>query len=202
MNDSNCLVSVSVSVGNGGATATVTALTPTPCDNIDNTASVGSYDTVDLVAVSAASDDSDNTASVSSEVAPSADATAAETLIVSDDSDNTVSFGGDDASTAGSRRFSDPAASITADAPNLSIDSDNTPVRRNSATVSITTDTPLVADAANTSVNGVSAAAVALYPILLTILRMSSVRTHSSAHCVVPESGCSSTSLRWNSRTA
>ena len=41
-----------------------------------------------------------------------------------------------------------------------------------------------------------------LHPILLTILWMSSVRTHSSAHCVVPESGCSSTSLRWNSRTA
>ena len=43
MNDNNCLVSVlSVSVGNGGATATITAGTPTTCDNIDNTASVGS----------------------------------------------------------------------------------------------------------------------------------------------------------------
>ena len=63
MNDNNCLVSVlSVSVGNGGATATITAGTPTTCDNIDNTASVGSYDTVAAVAVSTASDDCDNTA--------------------------------------------------------------------------------------------------------------------------------------------
>ena len=49
MNDSNCLVSVSVSVSNGGVTATITAGTPTTCDNTDNTASVGSYDTVAAV---------------------------------------------------------------------------------------------------------------------------------------------------------
>ena len=89
MNDSNCLVSVSV--GNGGATARSTAGTPTTCDNTDNTASVGSYDTVVAVAVSTASDDCDNTASVSSKVAPSTDATAAGTTIVSDYSDNTAS---------------------------------------------------------------------------------------------------------------
>ena len=41
-----------------------------------------------------------------------------------------------------------------------------------------------------------------LHLILLTILPMSAVRTLSSAHCAVPESACSSTSLRWNSRTA
>ena len=54
MNDSNCLVSISVSVGNGGATATIAAGAPTACDNTDNTASVGSYDTVAAVAVSIA----------------------------------------------------------------------------------------------------------------------------------------------------
>ena len=69
-----------------------------------------------------------------------------------------------------------------------------------SLSLSLTTDTPSVADAANTSVDGVSAAAAAI--IHLTILPMSAVRTLSSAHCVVPESACSSTSLRWNSRTA
>ena len=83
MNDSNCLVSVSVSVGSGGATATITAGTPTTSDNTDSTASFGSYDTVAAVAVSTASDDSDNTAAVSSDVAPSADATSAGTTIVS-----------------------------------------------------------------------------------------------------------------------
>ena len=80
MNDSNCLVPVSVSVANGGATSTATAGTPTTCDSIDSTASVGSYDTVVAVAVSVVSaagapmvfDDSDNTASVSTQVAPSA----------------------------------------------------------------------------------------------------------------------------------
>ena len=70
-------------------------------------ASVGSYDTVAGVAVRAVSDDSDITASVSSEVAPSAH-----------DSDNTVSVGVDDARTAGSRGFSDPAAVITTSTPN------------------------------------------------------------------------------------
>ena len=105
MNDSNCLVSVSVSVGNGGATATVTAGTPTTCGNTDNTASVGSYDTVAAVAVSTASDDCDNTAAVSSDVAPSADATAAGTTIVSDDSDNTSSFSSDAAPSIASIRI-------------------------------------------------------------------------------------------------
>ena len=62
----------------------------------------------------------------------------------------------------GSRRFSDPAASVTADALNLSTDSDNTPVSRDSAAVALTTDSPSVADAANTSVDGVSAAAAAI----------------------------------------
>ena len=90
MNDSNCLVPVSVSAGNGGATATITAGTPTTCDN---TASVGSYDTVAAFTVAAtASDDSDNTAAVSSDVTLPADTTAAGATIVSDDSDNTSSF--------------------------------------------------------------------------------------------------------------
>ena len=79
-NDSNCLVSVSLSGSNDGAIATITAGTPTTCDSIDSTASVGSYDTVVAVAVSVVSaagapmvfDDSDNTASVSTQVAPSA----------------------------------------------------------------------------------------------------------------------------------
>ena len=102
MNDINCLVPVSVSVGNGGATATIAAGTPTTCDN---TASVGSYDTVAAVAVSTASDDCDNSAAVSSDVAPSADATAAGTTIVSDDSDNTSSFSSDAAPSIASIRI-------------------------------------------------------------------------------------------------
>ena len=141
MNDSNCLVSVSVSVSNGGVTATITAGTPTTCDNTDNTASVGSYDTVAAVAVSTASDDSDNTAAVSSDVAPSADTTAAVTTIVSDDSDNTSSFSSDvapsiDATAAGTTIISDDSdntASVSSDAaPSahattaISDDSDNT----------------------------------------------------------------------------
>ena len=84
------------------------------------------------------------------------------TPIPIDDSDNAICVGGDAAIAAGSRGFSDPAVSITADAPKLSIDNDNTPVRRDSAAVTITTDSPSVADAANTSVDGVSAAAVAI----------------------------------------
>ena len=113
MNNSNCLVPVSVSVGNAGAIATITAGTPTTCDNTDNSASVGSYDTVAAVTVAAtASDDSDNTAAVSSDVAPSADTTAAGTTIVSDDSDNTSSFSNDvapsiDATAAGTTIISD-----------------------------------------------------------------------------------------------
>ena len=119
MNDSNCLVSVSVSVGNGGATATIAAGTPTTCDNTDNTASVGSYDTVAAVAVSTASDDCDNTAAVSSDVAPSADATAAGTTIVSDDSDNASSFSSDAAPSAHATTAvsddSDNTASVSSD---------------------------------------------------------------------------------------
>ena len=83
---------------------------------------VDSYDTVAAVAVSY---DSDNTATVSSKAVPSVDATAAGTTIVSDDSDSTVSFGSDDARTAGSRGFLDPAAAITTDTPIITDDSDN-----------------------------------------------------------------------------
>ena len=132
MNDSNCLVSVSV--GNGGATATIAAGTPTTCDN---TASVGSYDTVAAVAVSTASDDCDNTAAVSSDVAPSADATAAGTTIISDDSDNTTSVSSDAVpsahATVAVSDDSDSTASVSSDVAPLahatvavSDDSDNT----------------------------------------------------------------------------
>ena len=55
----------------------------------DNTASVSSDVAKSAHATAAVCDDSDNTASVSSDVAPSAHATAAGTTIVSDDSDNT-----------------------------------------------------------------------------------------------------------------
>ena len=89
-------------------------------DDSDNTASVSSDVAPSAHATAAVSDHSDdNVATVSSKVAPSADATAAGTTIVSDDSDNTVSFGGDDARTAGSRGLSDPAAAITTDTPIL-----------------------------------------------------------------------------------
>ena len=54
------------------------------------------------------------------------------TPIPIDDSDNAISVGGDTAMAAGSRGFSDPAASITADAPKLSIDSDNIPLKEKS----------------------------------------------------------------------
>ena len=166
MNDSNCLVSVSVSVSNGGVTATITAGTPTTCDNTDNTASVGSYDTVAAVAVSTASDDRDNTAAVSSDVAPSADTTAAGTTIVSDDSDNTSSFSSDvapsiDATAAGTTIISDDSdntASVSSDAaPSahttaaVSDDSDNTASVSSAAAPSAHTTAAVSDDSDNTA---------------------------------------------------
>ena len=97
-------------------------------DDSDNTASVSSDVAQSAHATAAVSDDNDdNTASVSSKVAPSAHATAAGsgTTIVFDDSDNTVSFGGDDARTAESRGLSDTTAAITADTPIITDYSDN-----------------------------------------------------------------------------
>ena len=72
-----------------------------PPVNTDNTASVGSYDTVATVTVATtASDDSGNTAAVSNDVALSADTTAAGTTIISADSDNTASVSSDVAPSA------------------------------------------------------------------------------------------------------
>ena len=153
-----------------------TSGTPIPTDDSDNAISAsgdtaiaaGSRGFSDPAAVITTStpilaDDSDNAISVGGNIAtvPVAVITTS-TSIPTDDSDNAISAGGGSAIAAGSRWFSDPAPSITADAPNLSIDNDNTPVRRDSAAVSITTDTPSVADAANISIDGVSVAVVAI----------------------------------------
>ena len=163
-------VSVSVSVGNGGATATIAAGTPTTCDNTDNTASVGSYDTVAGVAVSAVFDDSYTTASVSSEVAPSADATAAGTPIVSDDSDNTTSVSSEvvplaDATTAGTPIVSDDSdntVSFGGDdvrTPILTDDSDNAIPAGGDTAIAATADAlNLSIDSDNTPVRRDSAA--------------------------------------------
>ena len=117
-----------IAAGSGGFSdpaAVITTSTPILTDGSDIAISVGCDTATAPVAVITTStpistDDNDNAipACGNTDTAPIAVITTS-TPIPTDDSDNAISVDGDAAIADGSRRFSDPAASITAIAPNL-----------------------------------------------------------------------------------
>ena len=105
--------------------AVITTSTPIPTDDMDNAISVDGNTATAPVAVITTStpiptDVSDNAIPAGGYIATAPVAViTTSTPIPTDDSDNAISVDGDAAIADGSRRFSDPAASITAIAPNL-----------------------------------------------------------------------------------
>ena len=186
--------------------AAITSDTPIPTDDSDNAIPTGGDSAIaaesrgfsDPAAVITTStpiptDDSDNAipAGGNTATAPVAVITTS-TPIPTDDSDNAISASGDAAIAEGSRRFSDPAASTTADAPSLSTDQSVETVQLfpSQQTLPRLLTRPTLQSMLSLL------QLLPLHLILLTILPMSAVRTLSSAHCVVPESAYSSTQFK------
>ena len=119
-------------------------------------------------------DDSDNAIFVDGNTAPAPVAVITGTPIPTDDHDNAIPAGGD---TATAR----PSSLTTVTTPSLSM-----------------VILPLMIGFECSQTRQLQS--LPSHPT--SILPMSAVRTLSSAHFVVPESACSSTSLRWNGRTA